>query len=384
MYPINTRAKYNPGNLSATANTFTTVYLWNYVTWNYDEWVWSHPGVDIVPIAKNDVIHACLDWIVEFAWTSDANGNYVVIKHANAQDPSNPDSTTTLYSCHLHLSELDVSTWNPVKEWDVIWRTWNTWNSTWEHLHFQIDTHDAPFHPYWPFTFKDAMNAWLWFFDAVNKGLWIENARKYTINPLVYLDKVAQNKWQPTAPVATEVPKTFASKSKYFWDVVDDVEEIDFLYEAWVTKGYWDNTFRPESNITRYELLVMVYKFAWITPTWTGPAFQDVLPSDGCYKYISDASSKWFISWYADWTFKPNNTVTRAEAIAIALNIVVWKTNIPQANSSDFQDVAITDWYCKYANYVSENWLMDAIWKFYPSDNMKRKDFAVLLYNLKK
>jgi murein DD-endopeptidase MepM/ murein hydrolase activator NlpD len=48
------------------------------------------------------------------------NGNFIVIKHSNAIDPENLSATTTLYSCHLHLSEMSVKTLDIVKEGDLI------------------------------------------------------------------------------------------------------------------------------------------------------------------------------------------------------------------------------------------------------------------------
>ena len=55
-------------------------------------------------------------------------------------------------------------------------------------MHFQIDRASAPFHPYWPFSFKEARDLGLGFMEAVNRGLGIENARKFTVNPLVFLE----------------------------------------------------------------------------------------------------------------------------------------------------------------------------------------------------
>lgn len=411
MYPIKTKTKYNPSNLATTANIYTTVYLWNYVTWDFDEGNWSHPWVDMIPQVKHDNIYACLDGHVQFAWTSASNWNYIVLKHDNMKDPEDISKTVTLYSCHLHLSELLTQTWATVKEWDIIWKTWNTWNSTWEHLHFQIDRDTAPFHPYWPFTFKDAQDLWYGFFEAVNHGLWIDNARKYTINPLPYLDKVSGlSSWQKVIVeekrvVEEKKPETAATVVKpnlgantvtvptvkkdgsiYFTDVKEDVDAIDFLASAWVTKWYADWTFRPSSNITRAELLAMTFVFAKVplidgTASWVH--FSDVDKDSWPYRYVVTASSKWIVSWYDDGTFRPNNPVSRVEAAAIILNTIVWKSNISAAVDSDFIDVPKDAWYCKYANFIAQNWLLDSVWNFYPNDNMQRKDVAILLYNLR-
>jgi hypothetical protein len=37
MYPLKIKAIYNPDNLAATGNIFTTVYLGNYVPGDYGE-----------------------------------------------------------------------------------------------------------------------------------------------------------------------------------------------------------------------------------------------------------------------------------------------------------------------------------------------------------
>ena len=61
MYPLKTTVKYKPGNLAASSNVFTTVYLGNYILGNFDEGAGSHCGVDIFPAVTHDDVFACLD-----------------------------------------------------------------------------------------------------------------------------------------------------------------------------------------------------------------------------------------------------------------------------------------------------------------------------------
>lgn len=403
MYPLKTKNKYIPWKLDLTWDIYTTVYLWNYVSWNFDEFSWSHPWVDIMPQVKNDNIYACLDWKIFFAWESDSNWKYIIMEHKWVPDPDDFSKKTDLYSSHLHLSELNVQTWDDVKEGYVIWKSWNTWNSTWEHLHFQIDRKEAPFFPYWPFSFTEAQEMWMWFFEAVNFWLWRENWIKFTINPLVYLDKIKSANWEKSTevvdsieepdvistPITTSVDETtpievIPTKSQYFDDVTEYIKEIDYLVWEDIINGYADWTFRPNANITRQELLWMVLKFAKTSLINDSTnKFSDVSEDEWWYKYISTASHMWIINWYTDWTFKPNNPITRSEAVWITLNAIIWKQNFSSQQESYYQDVKPWDWYCKYTNYVAENWLLDSVWMFYPLYNLKRKELALLLYNLR-
>lgn len=67
--------------------------------------------------------------IVNFFWSdvSDGYWNYIVIDHKDG-----------LYTLYGHLDERKVAVDDIIEEWDLIALTWNTWSSTWPHLHFEI------------------------------------------------------------------------------------------------------------------------------------------------------------------------------------------------------------------------------------------------------
>ena len=83
--------------------------------------------------------------------------------------------------------------------------------------------------------------------------------------------------------------------------------------------GYTDGTFKPDNSITRAEFASMVNKALGLTEKGDVP-FSDVQSGSWYYDAISIAVKAGYCSGYEDGTFKPDATITRAEAaVMIAL-----------------------------------------------------------------
>lgn len=397
MYPLKTKAKYDPNNLASTTNTYTTVYLGNYVAGDYSEGHGSHPGVDIVPVTPNDVVFACLDGVVQVAQNKASEGNYVIIKHDNVPDPVNPNVKTTLYSCYLHLLELGVTTGQLVSEGDVIGKSGNTGNSTGEHLHFQIDRADAPFHPYWPFSFAEASAAGMGFFEAVNKGLGIDNARQYTVNPLVYLDHMESGEFSSdpvvsstvVASTTTTIPQPTIQPTPVTTAGFSDIpanypysEAIHSLKSRDIIGGN-NGKFLPNDTISRAELLKMVFGAAGTTLVTGGKNyFSDVDANSWQAPYTNTAKVNRVIGGYSDGTFKPNNPITRAEAFKIIINTFHMEA-LDSVSFQVFDDVPVDVWYASYANFAKvHNLIRFASNAFEPNKLMTRWEVANAIYVL--
>lgn len=107
--------------------------------------------------------------------------------------------------------------------------------TTTPHLHFQIDTADAPFHPYWPFTGQEARNAGMNIFQGVTAGLGAEKARQYTIHPLTFVQHYLGGN---TTKIFTEAPqknttpvKTIEEVTKIQNNEVESAPEVKTLEE---------------------------------------------------------------------------------------------------------------------------------------------------------
>ncbi len=168
--------------------TYSVVYLGNYKL-DHKENVGSHLAVDIRMPQGTPVRAIANGKVIKVSNQESGFGHHIVIMHPGAPDPDNPGKTTTLYSSYVHMDQLFVSEGKNVSKGEVIGTSGNTGTSTTPHLHFQIDKSSAPWYPYWPFTWAEAQEAGLSFFEAVNAGLGLSNARQYTTNPMKYVAK---------------------------------------------------------------------------------------------------------------------------------------------------------------------------------------------------
>ena len=105
------------------------------------------------------------------------------------------------------------------------------------------------------------------------------------------------------------------SKNEWYSDY------IGYLSKYGIIKGYADNTFRPNDNVTRAEFVAMTVRF--------NSLFNEVKKGSYTVKYTDVASNYWaysdvayakhagWLNGYADGTFKGENAITRAEVVTV-------------------------------------------------------------------
>ncbi len=369
--PIAGIPRYDPANVQVLY--YTTVNLGNYIENDYRENVGSHCGVDIdatkYPNGQTDVF-AVIDGSVFIAKTNDPSyGNYLVLKHENCPSFQNPNTLVTYYSCYLHLSSLAVAQGQTVTTGAKIGVSGSTGNSTAAHLHFQIDTHDAPFHPYWPFSNAEMVAAgYSSYTDAVNGSLNIDRARQYTISPMTYIQTYLGT-----------------AGGTLFTDIANDDADyaaIKYLKEHNVIQGYPDGSFKPENPINRAELLKMAFvAFAYPVRTFNASSFSDVKTNDWFFGYTETAFQDGIIRGYGDGTFKPGNNITKAEALKVLLNTK--KIAVPTSvTNSYFSDVAVDAWYTPFINTAYERNIIDHSSKFDPNLPVTRRLISRWIYRM--
>ena len=185
-------------------------------------------------------------------------------------------------------------------------------------------------------------------YDASNRKLGsitVNNSGVFT----VFLDRALI--YGETIKIEAKDEKGAISKLDYkvTKNAVETVKAISYI------KGYPDGTFKPQANVTRAEAAQM---FATLLNgganfgTSSATRFSDA-SDDWFSKAVNYVVAKGLISGYPDGTFKPNESITRAEFAQMISGYIKNEKD----GSSDFQD-------------VKDHWAKEAIDKLYGNKNV--------------
>ena len=179
--------------------TYSIVYMGQY-KYNHIENKGSHPGVDIKLPKGTPVLSIANGVVVKALEKTTGYGKHVVIKHVGVPQYG------TLYSSYSHMSKLNVKVGQIIKKGQKIGEVGSTGNSTTAHIHFQVDRANAPFHPYWPFAWKEVQKAGVSYTEAVNIGLGREKGLKYTVNPFTFIHAYQKGYSKSGTKTVTKAP----------------------------------------------------------------------------------------------------------------------------------------------------------------------------------
>jgi len=162
--------------------------------------------------------------------------------------------------------------------------------------------------------------------------------------PLIYDDGM-QDGETPTETVAdwrrgfSDVPK-----GSPYYDAVTFCASWEYI------SGYPDETFRPEGFITRAEMCEILCRFRALEWGIQTALPDDVPPGHWAAGSISAVIKSGIMSGYTDGTFKPENSLTRAELATIIVNA----EKLPEPRHiREFNDVSRKHWAYKYIACVS-------------------------------
>lgn len=122
-------------------------------------------------------------------------------------------------------------------------------------------------------------------------------------------------------------------------------EAVNELKENNVIGGYPDGTFKPKNTINRAELLKIIFQAAGGPEPVSGSCFSDVREDDWFAPFVCAAQRRDIVKGYPDGSFKPDQAVNFAEAIKMIL----------LAYGEDITERPTKQWYEPYASELDRN-----------------------------
>jgi len=255
-------------------NDYTRLYtvLWgSSYKYGWDVWNWGHMWVDIAT-SKWTPIYSMAQWTVIIAKDLWMLWNSVSIEHKI--------NWKTVISNYSHMSKISVKKWDKVNAGKKVWEVWSTWNSTGNHLHFQIDIDTTSTPAYYsynscPYSYYQITEEWKCF----------DELERITVDPLLFLE----TSWAIMDSVSSSTSKSNNSSSKntytnkdlsifektvYVWYSKGDVREVQQIYAA---LGYYKGAINWDYNDV-LESVIDYQVETWVIETrnsnwagWFGP-----------------------------------------------------------------------------------------------------------------
>lgn len=305
-----------------------TVLWWATYTYGWDVWSWSHLWLDIAT-SKWTPVYSIASGEVVYSWYKSWWWNVVSIKHKIAWK--------TIHSNYAHLEKALVSKWAKVSKWQEIWKVGSTWNSTWNHLHFQIDTNtDTNNHPYFYYV-NCPTDAW-W---TVNRWWCRADLLANTLDPIAYLN----SKWE----IVNDDKKIEESKSR-------EVSKKDLVTREEIEK-------KEVERFTRQYKMIFDVPHSWVMNPW------DTIKIDFTVldTYKDNRPFKWSFPWNLNFSVSPivdvfpeklkflsysdnwsrEISITAKKTWRTNLNVLMWKTlvkRIPITIIKKWQTEKIDSW----------------------------------------
>ena len=179
--------------------------------------------------------------------------------------------------------------------------------------------------------------------------------------------------------------KTFADVALH-----KDKTAIEALASRGIINGKTENSFEPESTMTRAEFATIIARGLGL-PQKSDAIFKDVTANDWFYNYVGTAYSYGIIKGISENEFNPNGTITREEAAVMVtraaslcgMNVEMDTLAIRDVLAQFFDYVLGSDWsQSSLAFCYNEKNLDDSVMDIKPKEAVTRAEIASMLYNM--
>lgn len=185
---------------------------------------------------------------------------------------------------------------------------------------------------------------------------------------------------------------SITSPGKTFADIAQhkDKTAIESLASRGIINGKTENSFEPESTMTRAEFATIIARGLGL-PQKSNVIFKDVTTNDWFYNYVGTAYSYGIIKGVSENEFNPNGTITREEAA-----VMVTRAAKLCGMDTEMDTLAVRDSLAQFFDYVkasswaqsslafcyNEKILDDSVMDIKPKEAVTRAEIASMLYNM--
>ncbi len=158
--------------------------------------------------------------------------------------------------------------------------------------------------------------------------------------------------------------------------------QINAFSEAGLLSGYDDGTFRPNNSITRAEFAVIAARICGLTaPGSTEAVFSDIAGHWAENEILALAAAG-VINGYEDGSFRPDSQITRQEAAVIIADLLELESDGTQTHFTDSTDVA--DWASSAVEALAQAGILSGYedGSFRPRSNITRAESVKVLSSL--
>ena len=163
-------------------------------------------------------------------------------------------------------------------------------------------------------------------------------------------------------------------------------DAVDYVLENNLMVGTGADTFAPNATLTRAMVVTIMGRAAGIKASdYTGTSFKDVTAGAWYAPYVQWGSKEGLVAGYADGTFKPNQNVTREEMVSLLYRFWMSQGHVYKTNTAalkGFKDAdAVASWAETAVCWAVENGVVSGVGagKLDPKGQATRAQFARIM-----
>ncbi|MBR3934335.1 MAG: S-layer homology domain-containing protein [Clostridia bacterium] len=190
-----------------------------------------------------------------------------------------------------------------------------------------------------------------------------------------------------TVPVTPIIPEpevsTPVEETNAFSDTADHFakDEIAYLSENGIINGYTDNSFKPDNSISRAEFAAIVFRAFEIAKANSDYAYADVSADDWYFEAVSALSELGIITGDGN-GFNPDSRITRQDASVILGRLLKLKNvNAEKANEELSDMPTVSDYAKESVEMLNAKGIIKGYnGMFRPLDEITRGETAIVIY----